>query len=163
MDWAILILGSILVGIGIVGCILPVIPGPPFAYAAIILSYFLSRPRPYSLTFIILMGVVTVVVTLLDYIVPSVVSRKYGASKYGSWGALIGMIAGMVLFPPFGIFIGALLGAVLFELIFRPDIKRSLKAGLGVLVGIVLGIFIKLTATSIMGYYFIKSALNGIR
>ncbi len=162
MEWFILISGTILIVVGLIGCVLPVIPGPPFALIALLIEYFLSKTRPYSITFIIIMGVVTVVVTILDYLVPSIISRKYGASKLGSWGALIGMIIGMIFFPPFGIFAGAFLGAIIFEFVSRPDIRRSLKAGLGVIVGIILGTLLKLTATALMGYYFFKAAFKVI-
>ena len=159
MNIVIFIIGIILILIGIIGCILPVIPGPPFAYAALLLGYFAAIPGYYSLAFIIIMAGVVIVVTLLDYIFPSLISKRYGASRYGSWGALIGLAIGLIFFPPFGLFIGALLGAILGEFIFRPDIRKSLKAGMGVIVGILVGIFLKIVTTGLLGFLFIKEML----
>jgi len=162
MDIFIFIIGIILTLIGLIGCILPVIPGPPFAYAALLLGYLTIKPRYYSLAFILIMAGVVIAVTIMDYVFPSLVSKRYGASKYGSWGAMLGLLIGMIFFPPFGIFIGAFLGAILGELIFRPDVRKSLKAGWGVIIGILLGTFLKTVTTGIIGYFFIKEVLPAL-
>ena len=157
-----LVIGVILLITGLVGCILPVIPGPPFAFLALLLGYFFSKPEPYGITLLVVMGIITIAVTVLDYILPSIVAKKYGGSKFGSWGALIGMIAGMFLLPPFGIFIGAVAGAFLGEIIFNPDIRRSIRAGIGVVIGIAIATAIKLSVTGLMGFFFIKGAIKSL-
>lgn len=154
-----IILGFILITAGIIGCVLPIIPGPPLTYIALIMVSLAYRWEAFSATFLIVMGVITVVVTAMDYVMPLFTAKKFGASKYGIWGSILGMIAGLILFPPFGLLIGAFLGAVAAELIFNEDMKKSLKAGLGVFIGTILSIFMKLGASGVMVFYFIKAVL----
>ena len=90
---------------------------------------------------------------------PLFTAKKFGASKYGIWGSILGMIVGLIFLPPFGLLIGAFLGAVAAELIFNDDMKKSLKAGLGVFIGTILSIFIKLGTSGVMAFYFIKAVL----
>jgi uncharacterized protein YqgC (DUF456 family) len=151
-----IIIGFILVIVGIVGCVLPVVPGPPLAYAALILLSIAYGWDTFSAQFLIIMGILTFAVTVMDYIMPLITAKKYGASKFGIWGSIIGMLIGLIFFPPYGLLIGAFVGAVLGELIFNKDAKRSLKAGFGVFVGTILGILLKLSATAVMAFYFIK-------
>jgi uncharacterized protein YqgC (DUF456 family) len=155
-----IILGFILVCAGIIGCVLPIIPGPPVVYLALIMISIARRWEAYSPGFLIVMGCVTAVVTALDYVLPLITAKKYGASKYGVWGAVLGMLLGAIFFPPFGLLIGAFLGAVGFELIFNEETRQSMKAGLGVFMGIILGIFVKLGASGVMAYFFIKAVFT---
>ncbi len=151
------ILGFILVAAGIIGCVLPVVPGPPLVYLAIILLSIARKWEAFSPAFLIVMGCIALVVTAIDYVLPLFTAKKYGASKYGVWGAVAGMLIGAIFFPPFGLLIGAFLGAVGFELLFNEETKQSMKAGFGGFIGVVLGIFIKLGASGVMAYFFIKA------
>ena len=107
------------------------------------------------------MGIITLTVTVFDYILPLLTAQKFGASKYGIWGSILGMIIGIIIFPPFGLLIGAFLGAVLGEFIFNIDTKKSLKAGFGVFIGTILSIFIKLGTSGAIAFYFFKAVLQG--
>jgi len=151
------IIGFLLIIAGIVGCVLPIIPGPPLSYAGLILLSIARKWEAFSSGFLVTMGIITLVVTVLDYVMPLLTAKKYGASKFGIWGSVIGMIAGMIFFPPFGLFIGAFLGAVLGELVFSKNKKSSLKAGLGVFIGTILGIVYKLSVSGVIAFYFIRA------
>ncbi len=152
-----IILGFILILAGIVGCVLPIIPGPPLTYIALMMLSVAYKWEAFSVTFLIVMGIITVVVTAMDYVLPLFTAKKFGASKYGIWGSILGMITGLIFLPPFGLLIGAFLGAVAAELIFNDDMKKSLKAGLGVFIGTILSIFVKLGTSGVMAFYFIKA------
>jgi uncharacterized protein YqgC (DUF456 family) len=152
-----IILAVICVIIGIIGCIIPGIAGPPFSYAALILLSIAKRWEPFSAKFLIIMAVITVIVTALDYILPAAGAKKYGASKLGFWGAIVGMILGIFFVPPLGMIIGAFIGAIAGELLKGRQSYEALKAGWGVFVGVMLGVLLKLTATGIMTFYFIKA------
>jgi uncharacterized protein YqgC (DUF456 family) len=102
------------------------------------------------------MAVITVIVTGLDYILPAAGAKKYGASKLGFWGAVAGMILGIFFMPPLGMIIGAFIGAIAGELLKGKQSYEALKAGWGVFMGVMLGVLLKLTATGIMTFYFIK-------
>jgi uncharacterized protein YqgC (DUF456 family) len=131
-----------------------VLPGPPLSYIGIILLHF-SRFGQFSKTVLIVLGIVTIVVTVLDYIVPIWGTRKFGGSKYGARGATVGLIVGFFLGPA-GIIIGPLLGAIVGELIFKDDLKYAFKAGFGSLLGFLTGVGLKLAASLIMTFYFVK-------
>ncbi len=92
----------------------------------------------------------------MDYIVPVWGTKKFGGSKAGMWGAAIGLVLGLIFFPPLGIIIGPFAGAVIGEAITGKDAANSFKAGLGSLLGLMIGIGLKLAASIAMTYYFIK-------
>lgn len=140
--------------LGIIGCLVPVLPGPPLSYLGLILLHF-TRFADFSSTVLIAMAVIAIVVTILDYIVPVWGTKKFGGSKYGTRGATVGLIIGLFLGPP-GIIIGPFIGAFVGELIFKDDIKYAMKAGFGSLLGFLTGIGLKLAASFIMTFYFVK-------
>lgn len=153
-DYVFLILGIVLMIIGIIGCLVPVLPGPPVSFLGLILLH-VSRFGQFSSTTLIIMAAITVAVTVLDYIVPVWGTKKFGGSKYGTRGATVGLVIGLFL-GPLGIIIGPLAGAVVGELIFRDDIKYAFKAGFGSLLGFLTGIGLKLAASFLMTFYFVK-------
>lgn len=152
-DYALVILGFLLMVVGVLGCILPVIPGPPLSYGGLILLE-LTDFADFSATFLIGFAVLAVAVTILDYFVPIWGTRRYGGTKYGSWGATVGVVLGIFLFPPLGIIILPFVGAVVGESIKGSDFNASLRAGFGSFVGFLMGTGIKLIAALIMAYYF---------
>ncbi len=152
-----IILGVVCLIVGIIGCVVPGLAGPPFSFLALILLSIAKRWEPFSSTFLIAMAAVTIIVTALDYIVPAAGAKKYGASKFGFWGAILGMIVGIIYLPPLGMIIGAFIGAFVGELLIGKQNSAALKAGLGVFVGIMIGILLKLIASGVMTFYFIKA------
>ncbi len=147
--------GGVLMILGIVGCVLPVIPGPPLSFVGLLLLHF-SNYAEYSFEFLLVMGAIAVIVTIMDYIVPVWGTKKFGGSKAGMWGAAIGLVLGVIFFPPLGIIIGPFAGAVIGEALTGKDAANSFKAGLGSLLGLMIGIGLKLAASIAMTYYFIK-------
>jgi len=154
-----LILACFLIILGILGCVIPGLVGPPFSFLALILLSITKKWEPFSSTFLIVMAVVTVVVTSLDYVFPAIGAKKYGSSRSGLWGAILGMILGILFLPPFGMIIGAFLGAVLGETISGKPSQEALKAGWGVFLGIMMAILFKLLASGIMTFYFVRALL----
>ncbi len=152
-----IILGVICLLIGIIGCVIPGIAGPPFSFLALILLSIARRWEPFSVQFLIIMAVITLVVTALDYVVPAAGAKRFGASRAGFWGAIIGLFGGIVFFPPFGMIIGAFLGAITGELIVGKEGSQALKAGWGVFMGVMFGMLLKLITSGIMTFYFIKA------
>lgn len=152
-----IIIGFLLLLVGFIGCVIPGIVGPPFSFLALILLSVAKRWEPFSPTFLLIMAALTIAVTVLDYVVPAAGARKFGASKFGIWGAIIGMFIGLIFVPPLGMIIGAFVGAFVGELMVGKQSLDALKAGWGVFVGVMLGIILKLIASGIMTFYFIKA------
>jgi uncharacterized protein YqgC (DUF456 family) len=150
--------GGALMILGIIGCFLPVIPGPPTSFVGLLLLHF-SNFAEFSFEFLLVMGAIAVIVTIMDYIVPVWGTKKFGGSKAGMWGAAIGLVLGLIFFPPLGIIIGPFAGAVIGESITGKDAASSFKAGLGSLLGLMIGIGLKLAASIAMTYYFIKELI----
>ena len=157
MDYLLLALAIILIILGIAGCLLPVLPGPPLTYLGLVVLHF-SKFADISKNLFIILGIVTVVVTVIDFIVPIWGTKQFGGSKYGMRGATVGLIIGLFLGPP-GIIIGPFIGAVVGELIFKDDFKYALKAGFGSLLGFLTGVGLKLAAALLMTFYFIRALI----
>lgn len=155
IDWILLGLAIILIIVGILGCVLPIIPGPPISFGGILVLHY-TRFGDFTFEFLVLMGFLALGVTILDYIVPVWGTKKLGGSKYGIWGATIGLVLGIFFFPPIGIIIGPFLGALVGELIKENNSNKAFKAALGSLVGFLLGIGMKLVVSFVITYYFIK-------
>ena len=143
--------------IGIIGCLVPVLPGPPVSYLGLILLH-VTRFAQFTNSILISLAVVTVIVTIVDYIVPIWGTKKFGGSKYGTRGAAVGLIIGLFLGPA-GIIIGPFIGAVVGELIFKDDMKYAIKAGFGSLLGFLTGIGLKLAASLVITFYFVKELI----
>jgi uncharacterized protein YqgC (DUF456 family) len=153
-DYVLLILAVILMVIGIIGCLVPVLPGPPISYLGLILLH-ITRFGQFSTNVLISLAIVTIVVTIIDYVVPLWGTKKFGGSKYGIRGAAVGLVIGLFL-GPVGIIIGPFIGAIVGELIFKDDIGYALKAGLGSLLGFLTGVGLKLAASFVMTFFFVK-------
>lgn len=157
VDYLLLILSFLLIIVGLLGCVLPVIPGPPLSFAGLLVVHF-SKFAHFDPLVLILAASFAAIVTVLDYIVPVWGTKKFGGTKYGTWGSAIGLIIGL-FFSPFSAFlsilIGPFLGAVIGELIGGMDSKHALKAGLGAFIGFLLGTGLKLIVSiGITIYYF---------
>ena len=94
--------------------------------------------------------------TVLDYVVPAAGARKYGASKFGTWGSILGLLIGLVAFPPLGMFIGGFIGAVIGELLAGRAGGKALRAGWGVFLGNLAGIGLKMAFSGVMIFFYVK-------
>ena len=154
MDTFWLVLGFILMAVGILGCLLPLLPGPPLAFVALLIQQ-LRTDEPFTSKFLWIWGIVTVVVTALDYIIPVYGTRKYGGSSYGVWGCTIGLIAGIWM-GPLGIIVAPFLGAFIGELLAKNNSENALKAAWGSFVGFLFGTLLKLIACLVMAWYLVR-------
>jgi uncharacterized protein YqgC (DUF456 family) len=144
MDLFLVLLGLILVILGIVGSVLPVLPGPITGWLGLLLL-FLTSTIPINYYLLGITFFVAVAIFILDYLIPGLGARKFGGSKKGATGATIGLIIGLVLPIPLGFVIGAFAGALIGELIHDPkDLKRAFKSALGSFVGFLASTTMKL-------------------
>lgn len=142
--------------LGLIGCIAPAIPGPPLSFLALILLEIATDGQAFTTSQLIFWGIVTIIVSVIDYVIPIVGAKKFGATKFGIVGSIIGMVIGIIFFPPLGMLIGAFVGAVAGEFFTGKQSPDAFKAGWGVFVGTMLGIGIKLATSIVMSFYFIK-------
>ena len=152
---------AILLGVaGIVGSVVPALPGPPLSWLGMMVIYFWGSGadkagEPMSTTLLLVWLAVTVVVTILDYVVPAYFTKVTGGSKYGGWGALVGLFVGL-FFTPVGMILGSLIGAFAFEFLFaKKDTVTSVKAAFGAFLGFLFGTGAKLITSAVMLYYIV--------
>lgn len=155
MDIFLIILGALCLLIGLIGCIAPVLPGVPLSYAGLLLLHATDKVQ-FSWQFLLIWGIITIVVQVLDYFVPIWGTKVLGGTKQGVLGSTIGLIAGFFL-GPWGIILGPFVGAVLFEWWSNPDIKNALRSGWGAFVGLMTGTILKLICSGMMIYYFVRA------
>ena len=161
IETILIILGLLIAVVGLIGCIIPAIPGPPLNFLALVILE-LAIENAFTSDFFIFWAIITVVITVLDYVLPIMGAKVYKASSFGIWGSIIGMIIGILFFPPFGMILGLFVGAVLGELIAGKEEWQALKVGTVTFVASMLMILIKLAASGIMTFYFFKRTVEYI-
>ena len=142
MDVVLIIISFLLIIVGLFGCVLPVLPGPPLAYVGLLLAHVTDKIN-FSITQLICWLFLVVVLQVLDYLTPMLGSEYTGGSEYGNRGSIAGTVLGL-FFMPWGIIVGPFVGAVLGELLGGRDLPKALKAGLGTYFGIVFGVLLKI-------------------
>lgn len=152
------ILAFALVITGLIGCIVPVIPGPPISYGGLVALHFTPLAN-YSPKIFIVLLILVIIVTVLDYIFPIIGTKKFGGTKRGIWGATIGLLVGLFFFPPWGIIIGTFAGALIGELTGGMKWKEALIPSLGSLAGVLIGIVGKVIISGLILYYVAKDII----
>jgi len=142
--------------LGIAGCLLPILPGPPLSFLGLIAIHFTSK-IDFSSKFLISWGIIVILVAILDYVIPIWGTKFFGGSKYGVWGSMIGLLAGLFI-PPIGIIVGPFIGAVAGEML-AGNKQNALKAGFGSFIGFIAGTVVKMLVSLIMLYYFIAALI----
>ena len=143
MEYFLLILGFILMLVGIIGSILPALPGPPISWVGILMLY-LCEGISINYWILAVTLLIAVIIGILDYIIPAKGTKYFGGSKYGIWGTNIGLVVGIFAPIPFGFLIGPFVGALVGELIYKKKKKgRAFKAASGSCIGFLAGTFMK--------------------
>jgi uncharacterized protein YqgC (DUF456 family) len=142
MEILLVILSIILLVGGIAGCILPILPGVPLAYAGVLLMHWTDKVH-FSTTQLVVWLVIVIVLQILDYISPILGSKYGGGTSHGNRGCMAGTILGL-FFMPWGIILGPFLGAVVGEMLGGSDLPYAVRAGVGSLIGFMLGTLLKI-------------------
>ncbi len=143
MTTLLILLAVVLVILGIIGCIVPGLPGPALSFLAMIAYQFTEADNTFSLTSLIVWGIVAGLALLADMFVPAAATKKFGGTKAGVWGGIIGTFVGMFSPIPFGVIWGPLVGAILGDLLGGNQIRSALKSGFGSFAGFLLATFFK--------------------
>lgn len=158
MNIAIAILGALLVIVGLLGTFIPMLPGTPISYAGLLLLLLIPGCT-LTWKFFLVWGIIVVVLQVLNYVIPIWGVNKFGGTKYGEWGSVIGVIVGLFA-GPLGIIIGPFLGAVIGELIGGMTFKMSLKAGFGSFIGTFVGMVLGIVVAAILMFYYFKEVFS---
>jgi uncharacterized protein YqgC (DUF456 family) len=149
-----LVVSLVIVGIGLIGTVVPGLPGMPLVLGGVALFTLgtgFAVIGPLQFAAMVALGLVGIALNLFGNLVGA---RTFGASRAGLVGALAGLAVGLVLLGPFGIVIGPLVGAVAAELLRGRATEEALKSGLGVLVGYFFGALAEaLIALIVVGWF----------
>jgi len=160
MEILVMIIVGILLFVGIIGCFFPIIPGPPISYGGLLVFHFFSS---YTIKESVLwfMVFVVLVVTVFDLWVQIYGVKIFGGKKKAVNGSILGLIIGILLFPPFGIIIGPFVGAFIGASMEQDsDAKKSIKIALGSLAGFLAGTILKLSVSIYIIYLIFQTTLS---
>jgi len=143
--------------VGLIGSVVPVLPGPPLSYVGLLLLQW-SGYGGFSSGFLWLWAAITVVVSIIDYFLPVLMTQQFGGSRSATIGSILGLIVGLFFIPPIGMIIGPFLGALAGEIIHnRTDSAKAFRVALGAFLAFIFGTGLKLIVTAIMMFYAIKA------
>ncbi|MGM8212505.1 DUF456 domain-containing protein [Virgibacillus sp. W0430] len=154
--WIIIILLFIL---SFVGVIFPLIPSVFVLWIGFLLYHFLVDNEQLTVIFWLVMGLWSIILVAADIIANSYFVKKFGGSKWGERGAVIAVIVGSFLFPPFGILIVPFITVFIIEMIQQQTVKEALLAAIGSLIAFLSGAFAKVVIQLIMIIWFIVVVL----
>ena len=148
MDIFLIIMAFVCLLTGIVGSVIPGLPGPPIGWVGLLLAGFTPWVAT-AITLLIVTAVVAIVITIPDYVIPSLSTKRFGGSKYGIWGCNIGLVISMFGLPfgpqgLLGVVFWPFVGAFVGEYIKQNKGKTALRAAWGAFLGFLTGTFLKL-------------------
>ncbi len=171
MDYVLLILGFICILLGILGSILPGLPGPPVSYLGLLLIHW-TRFASFSTRILIIFAAIVAVVAVLDYLVPVWGTKTFGGSRAGVRGSTIGLIIGIILLPMFGIVLGPFglfgilggpfIGAWIGEIYAGKESRQALKAAFGSFIGFLAGTLMKIVLSVVLAFYYFRAVFQAI-
>lgn len=151
------IITGLLLLIGLLGSIIPSMPGLPIIFAGILLYALFTDFSPVNATFVIITGAVTALMQVFDYLAGMWGVKKLGGTGWGVGGSLIGSILGFFFLGAFvGMFLGAFIGAFLGELLGAgQNLSSSVKIGLGSIIGLLAGTLVRIVVAIAMVAAFV--------
>ena len=165
MDYLLMIAAVVVLIIGLIGDIIPGIPGTPVSYLALLLMHWTER-LSYTPQFLLMTGLICVVITVLDYVVPVWGTKKFGGTKAGVRGSTIGLIVGIIVLPLLGIVLGPFgligilggpfVGAYIGEKMGGTPDDKAWRSAFGSFIGFLAGTFMKIAYTLVVGFYVFK-------
>ncbi|WP_333854334.1 DUF456 domain-containing protein [Epilithonimonas sp.] len=152
------IIALVLLFIGMLGTFLPILPGLLLSICGLLIFKF-GTENDMPMLYVWIFAFLTLISTVLNYVIPSKTNKKYGGTRYGSIGSFIGTLLGLFFIPiPLGFLIGMLLGVFLGELLHDiNDRKKAFNSMKGAFIGFVYGtgfsLMVGLAMFLVVGYY----------
>ena len=145
--------------VGLAGSILPALPGAPLSYIGLLLL-LLCDGADISSASLWAGAIFLVIVSVLDYIAPIWLTNASGGSKQATRGSVIGMVAGLFFFPPWGLIFGPFIGAFLGELMAHATTGKALKVAMMSFLGFVLTTGMKLIYSGVLLFIIVKECIK---
>lgn len=142
-DAIFMLLAVALVVVGVIGTVLPALPGAPIVFLGLLLAAWVDHFEKVGWFTLTVLAVLTALTFVVDFMAASLGAKRVGASWAALAGAALGMIVGLFFSIP-GLILGPFVGAVLGEYLARKDWAQARRVGLGTWLGMLLGIAGKL-------------------
>lgn len=160
MNTFLIILAFLLALVGVLGSVIPGLPGPPLSWVALLVLNF-TTAASFSVPFLVIAAVVATVITILDYVVPSLSTKKHGGSKAGVWGCNIGLIISIIGLPfgpqgLLGVIVWPFVGALVGEYISGKATPAALRAAWGAFLGFLAGTGMKMAYTIAVAFLMVR-------
>lgn len=160
MDIALYLLAAALIIGGLIGSVIPALPGLPMIFGGIWLSAAVDDYRHLGLWWLLLIGGLGAAGVIIEFIASTLGAKRVGASRQALWGASLGTLAGMFFGIP-GLLLGPFVGALLGELASGNSVLRSTHVGIGTWIGLLFGTLLKLVISFVMVGLFALGWLLG--
>lgn len=154
MDVLFWIVGALLVVVGLIGVVVPALPGTVLVFAGLLMIAWADGFQRVGIPILAVIGVVGALSYGIDFVAAALGARHLGASRRAMAGAALGTIFGLFLGLP-GVIIGPFVGAVLGELTVVNDLRKASRAGLAAWIGFALGMAVKVGVVFVMVGIFI--------
>lgn len=168
MDIILVIAAFVVLVLGLIGDVLPGIPGTPVSYLALLLVHWTDKIS-FSTQFLVVTGLIALAITVLDYVVPVWGTKKFGGTKAGVRGSTIGLIVSVIVLPLLGIVIGPFgiigllggpfVGAYIAEKRDGNDDTIAWRSAFGSFIGFITGTLMKIVYTLVVGFFMIKELI----
>ncbi|MCL6560368.1 MAG: DUF456 family protein [Firmicutes bacterium] len=144
---------------GVLGTVLPALPGAPLIWLGMLIYGFFVKFNNLPWTFFLGQGLAVALIFLIDYLAGIWGVKRYGGSKAAIWGSVLGGILGVLVMGPFGLIFGPFIGAVAGELYQKSPLEKAFQVGVGTLIGFLGGTVLKLAVEAIMIVWFFTTVL----
>jgi uncharacterized protein len=154
-----LALALALMAIGLVGTVVPVLPGIALVFVATLLYALVTGFERVGVSYVLLFAALTLLAIGLGFAARALGARAFGATRWGLVGAVAGLVVGLLFAGPWGLILGPLVGAVALEALSGQPLRRACRSGVGALVGFLLGSAAELTLALVIVIIFVRLTL----
>lgn len=159
METLLIILALVFGIVGLLGSILPALPGAPLSYVGLLLL-LPCEGTDISNASLWIYGIFLAVVSILDYIAPVWLTNLSGGGQQATRGSVAGLIVGLFFFPPWGLIIGPFVGAFIGELMEGSSKGKALKVALMSFVGFLLTTGMKMIYSGVLLFMIVKETIQ---
>lgn len=159
METLLIILALVFGIVGLLGSVLPALPGAPLSYIGLLLLLPCDG-ADISSAALWVTAIFLAIVSVLDYIAPIWLTNLSGGGTQATRGSMAGLIAGLFFFPPWGLIIGPFIGAFIGELMEGSSKGKALKVALMSFVGFLLTTGIKIIYSGVLLFMIVKESIQ---
>jgi len=147
-----------LIVIGIVGAVVPVVPGATLMFAGMVLGAWIDGFARVPVWVVVILGVLTLLAWVVDFAAGALGAKRVGASGLAIAGATVGTVAG-IFTGLWGLLFMPLVGAAIGEYSAQRDLRRAGEVGVATWIGLLLGTAVKIAIVFAMLGIFVAALL----